>query len=72
VPAQGTFGVAGIPVGAVILIGLGTLFLLSSLGIFRDEWLERSWPLLLVGVGVWLIVQRARQTPQGPQGGPRL
>jgi len=72
VPAQGTFGVAGIPVGAVILIGLGTLFLLSSLGIFRDEWLGRSWPLLLVGVGVWLIVQRTRQTPQGPQGGPRL
>jgi TM2 domain-containing membrane protein YozV len=65
IPTQGTFGHAGVPVGAVVLIGLGTLFLLSSLGIFRDEWLGRSWPLILVGIGIYLIVQRTRNTQGG-------
>jgi hypothetical protein len=72
VPTQGSFGPAGVPVGAVVLIGLGTLFLLSSMGIFRDEWLGRSWPLILVGIGIYLIVQRTRHTPKGPQGGNKL
>jgi len=72
VPPQGTFGANGVPVGAIVLIGLGTLFLLSSLGVFRDEWLGRMWPLVIVGAGVFLLVRRTRemQGRQG-QGGPR-
>lgn len=54
-----------VPVGAIILIGLGTLFLLSSMGVFRDEWIGRAWPLILVGIGIWLIVKRTRETPGG-------
>jgi hypothetical protein len=68
---------SGIPVGAIVLIGLGMLFLLGSMGIFRDEWIGKAWPLILVGIGVWLIVQRTRETqrhappnpPTGSQGG---
>jgi hypothetical protein len=53
-----------IPTGAIVLIGLGVLFLLGSLGIFHDEWIGRGWPLLIVGIGVWLVVRRARE-PRG-------
>lgn len=64
-PQAGTFGNAGIPVGAVVLIGLGMLFLLSSLGLFRDEWLGRTWPLVLIGIGVWLVYRRTRESQGG-------
>jgi hypothetical protein len=64
-PQSGTFGNAGIPVGAVVLIGLGMLFLLSSLGIFRDEWLGRTWPLVLIGIGAWLVYRRTREVQGG-------
>jgi hypothetical protein len=46
------------PVGAVILIGLGLIFLLDRLDIFNGRLLEFSWPVLLIGVGVWMIVRR--------------
>jgi len=68
-PTQGAFGGTSVPVGAIVLIGLGTLFLLSSMGVFRDEWLGKAWPLILVGIGVYLIVQRSRNTPSGTPGG---
>ena len=67
VPGQKTFGSSQVPVGAIVLIGLGTLFLLSSMGIFREEWIGRAWPLILVGIGVWLIIRRTREV-QGSKG----
>ena len=67
VPGQRAFGASQVPVGAIILIGLGTIFLLSSMGIFREEWIGRAWPLILVGIGVWLIVRRTREA-QGSKG----
>ena len=46
------------PVGAVVLIALGTLFLLAQLDIFQGRLLEFAWPVLLIGLGIWLIVRR--------------
>jgi Domain of unknown function (DUF5668)/B-box zinc finger len=46
------------PVGAVVLIALGMLFLLGQLDIFHGRLIEFSWPLLLICLGVWLIVRR--------------
>jgi hypothetical protein len=46
------------PIGAVVLIALGVLFLLGQLDIFSGRLLEMSWPLLLIGLGVWLAVRR--------------
>lgn len=54
----------GIPTGAVVLIVIGTAFLLGNMGILSDYWLERSWPLALIAVGVWLVIRRT-QTPSG-------
>jgi hypothetical protein len=55
------------PIGAVILIGLGLMFLLGQLDLFSGRALEFAWPLLLIGLGVWLVVRRL----QDSQGGPR-
>jgi len=49
---------ANAPVGAIILIGLGFLFLLDNVGLFHFRWIGRMWPLILVVLGVWLFVRR--------------
>jgi hypothetical protein len=53
------------PIGAVILIALGLLFLLDRLDIFNGRLLEFSWPVLLIGVGVWMIVRRIGDSQGG-------
>lgn len=50
------------PTGAVILIGLGLLFLLGNLGILGFHWIGRLWPLILIGIGVWLFIRRRTGT----------
>jgi hypothetical protein len=55
------------PIGAVVLIALGLLFLLGQLDIFNGKLFEYFWPLLLIGLGVWLIVRRTRETKGGSQ-----
>lgn len=39
------------PVGAIVLIALGVLFLLGNVGLFN---MHRLWPLVLIGVGLWI------------------
>lgn len=43
-----------LPVGAVILIGLGVLFLLHTMGIMEYGF-ERYWPLILIFLGGWMF-----------------
>ncbi|HEX6018956.1 MAG TPA: DUF5668 domain-containing protein [Burkholderiaceae bacterium] len=47
-------------VGAVILIVVGTLFLLSNLGLLPrlGPLLAQWWPLILIVVGVSLLLRR--------------
>jgi TM2 domain-containing membrane protein YozV len=52
------------PTGAIVLIGLGVLFLLSNAGIFDWHWLGKLWPLILIALGIRLYMRRA-----GQQGG---
>jgi putative Mn2+ efflux pump MntP len=53
------------PVGAVILICLGLIFLLDRLDIFSGRLLEFAWPVLLIGVGVWMIIRRLGDSQGG-------
>ncbi|MBI4462198.1 MAG: B-box zinc finger protein [Acidobacteria bacterium] len=49
------------PAGPIILIVLGALFLLNTLDVFRWTWhISRFWPVVLIGIGAWLLVKRAR------------
>jgi len=53
------------PIGAVVLVALGTLLLLNQLDLFNGRLLEFSWPLVLIGLGVWLIVRRLAASQGG-------
>jgi len=44
-----------VPLGAIILVGLGAVFLLSNLGMIH---VDRMWPLILIGVGLWIAYKR--------------
>ena len=54
----------GVPTGAVVLIGLGVLFLLHNLG-FWFLGIDRLWPVLLIALGVWLFAKRQAAAAQG-------
>jgi hypothetical protein len=50
------------PVGPIVLIVLGVLFLLDNLGVLHFDWVfERGWPVLLIGLGVWMLWKRTRR-----------
>ena len=53
------------PIGAIVLIGLGLLFLLGQLDLFSGRLMEFTWPLLLIGLGVWLVVRRLGESQGG-------
>jgi TM2 domain-containing membrane protein YozV len=53
------------PVGAIVLIILGIMFLFSSMGIFHMHWIGLGWPVILIVIGGWLIFRRTREMPNG-------
>ncbi len=53
------------PIGAIVLIAIGIVFLLSQLDIFHGRLLEFIWPVFLIGIGAWLIVRRLGETQGG-------
>ncbi len=55
------------PIGAVILIGLGMLFLLGQLDLFSGRVFEFAWPLLLIGLGLWMVVRHVQDSQGGPK-----
>lgn len=46
------------PIGPIILIGLGILFLLNNFSWFPFYRIERFWPLILIAVGVLMFRNR--------------
>jgi hypothetical protein len=52
------------PIFAFILIGLGIIFLLQSMGIV-EHFMRFFWPLALIALGAWLIVRRVSDTQGG-------
>lgn len=50
------------PIGAIVLIGLGVLFLLNNLGVFR---MRHLGPIFLIGVGLWIVYKRTIQPGAG-------
>jgi hypothetical protein len=53
------------PIGAIVLIALGVLFLLGQMNLFNGRLFDYTWPLLLIGLGVWLIVRRLGESQGG-------
>jgi hypothetical protein len=50
------------PVGAVILIALGVLFLLANFHVLDRDWFSKAWPAGLILLGIWIMVDRMRRT----------
>ncbi len=50
-----------IPTGAVVLIGLGVLFLLHTMG-FWESGFDRFWPMLLIFLGAWMFYRNHERT----------
>jgi TM2 domain-containing membrane protein YozV len=48
---------SSVPTGAVILIALGVLFLLHTVGWFEFG-IDRFWPVILIAFGGWLFAKR--------------
>ena len=46
------------PMGAVVLIGLGVLFLLDNLGVPIFSQIGKFWPVLLIAIGLDLLQKR--------------
>jgi hypothetical protein len=61
-PANGKF-----PLGAILLIGIGFVLLLDTTDIIDMARLERYWPVLLIGVGAYMLYARLSNA-QDPQG----
>jgi len=52
-----------IPTAAIVLIGLGVLFLLDNIGVFHWHWIGHMWPVILIVLGVWLFARRTGRLP---------
>ena len=49
------------PTGAIVLIALGILFLMGNFGLLKMEWFSKVWPIGLVALGVWLLMDRMKR-----------
>jgi Domain of unknown function (DUF5668)/B-box zinc finger len=58
------FDAGKVPVGAVILIALGVLFLLHTMG-FWEYGFERFWPAIIVALGGWMFYRRGKRLSRG-------
>lgn len=53
--------------GAVILIGLGVVFLLDTLNIVHLNDIVRYWPVILIVVGILMLYQKLGPGPEEPR-----
>ena len=57
-PSEAAGGFPNVPIGALVLIGLGVLFLLGNIGVFHWHWIGRLWPLILIALGIRMYMRR--------------
>ncbi len=50
------------PIGAIVLIALGALFLLANFHIFDADWFSKAWPAGLIILGVYILFDRMKRT----------
>lgn len=49
------------PIGPMVLIALGVIFLLNQFGFFSFHMLFRFWPVFLIGAGVLMMLNRMKR-----------
>lgn len=53
----------------IILVVLGCLFLANNFGLLEWGWLRQWWPVILIAVGIWSIVDNKRGDTPPSRGG---
>jgi cell wall-active antibiotic response 4TMS protein YvqF len=53
---------ARFPVGPIVLIAVGTLFLLDNLNVWKIGRLLHNWPVFLIAYGVYMLYERMKET----------
>jgi hypothetical protein len=66
IPMKGS----GFPMAPIVLIGLGTIFLLNNLELFELRRAMKYWPLLLIVGGVYMLYARYGSASSGSNTGP--
>jgi len=56
-----------VPVGPVILILIGVVFLLDSLHLIEFRAIGRFWPVLLIIIGAYMLYARVSGRPELPR-----
>jgi hypothetical protein len=56
------------PVAPILLIVLGVIFLLNNLDFFEVERVIRYWPVLLIGVGIYMLYLRLSDSSSSEKG----
>lgn len=61
-----------VPVGPILLIAIGVLYLLNSLNLVDFRQISRFWPVILIVIGAYMLYNRiAPAAPVPPSGSPR-
>jgi hypothetical protein len=50
------------PIGAIVLIVLGALFLLANFHLLERDWFSKAWPAGLILLGAWILMDRIKRT----------
>jgi len=50
----------------IVLIVIGLLLLAHNFGLLQFEWLRQWWPLLLVALGVWSLINHKPGDDRSP------
>ena len=59
-----------VPIGAILLIIIGVLFLLDTLDLIRLSRIDRFWPVILIVVGAYMLYNRLSGTRLPPSSQP--
>ena len=70
IPMKGRAG--GLPVGPLVMIAIGVLFLLNNFELLRISQVLRLWPLGLIAAGLFMLRDRMRALRPPPPSPPAL
>jgi hypothetical protein len=56
------------PIGPILLIAIGVLFLLDTLNLIHFREIGRFWPVLLILLGAYMLWSRVTAAPAAPNG----
>ena len=51
---------SGLPIGPLLLMGLGVLFLLNNFDIIHFYQIAKFWPVALIAIGAYMLYERSQ------------